>query len=1480
MALNEPSCEPDPVNQLAEAFLARYRRGERPSLTEYTDQHPELAEQIRDLFPALVVMEQFGSVAGHPETPSDSSTVPGHKIPRLLGEYRILGEVGRGGMGVVYEAVQESLGRHVALKVLAFQGLLKPTYLERFGREARAAARLHHTNIVPVFGIGEHQGIHYYAMQFIQGQSLDAVLKEVRRLRNIKDAPRPEPSPTGGGKAGRGEAGRELTVSIAHSLLTGEYEGPREDSSTPIAEWEPSAGSRSSGSSAAEGITQSTSGLDSGLASQPEAQYFRSVARLAVQIAEALDYAHKQGILHRDIKPSNLLLDTRGTVWITDFGLVKAEDSDELTSPGDIVGTVRYMAPERFQGQADPGNDIYGLGITLYELLTLHPAFEDANRARLIERVTHDEPPRPRKVDPYIPRDLETIVLKASAKEPARRYASAEDLAEDLRRFLADRPIRARRASPLEKAVRLCRRNPGIAALSGLAAVLFMLIAVGLPLAALLRMERNEALANLERAEAAEHVAQARAYRWSGKVGQRFKSLQELAAAAKFRPSLDLRNEAIACLTLTDLQLAKSWEGSGGVITFDSKLENYARSGAQGNISVRRVADDREIIPLPGIGTHAWRLQFSPDGLFLAATYHPQTEFRVWNLSRGETVLATRTFGHMDFRPDSRSVAVDDQSDGSIRVYDLSSKAEVRRLALPDGPVGHCVAFHPNGRQLAVTRATNPPSVEIYDLDTGKVMMTVPQPANAHTLTWRPDGRLLATGHDDRIYLWDPATGKEREVLRGHESRVTELAFNHQGDLLASAGWDGTLRIWDPLTGQQLLSLDGSGSRPQFSPDDHLLGCTINGSKVEIWQVATGAAVCQVFRGPLKGTATEGSDFSPDGRLLASASGDGVRLWDMTATREIAFLRIGATRSVFFHPSDGSLITSGDRGLLRWPIAAVAGSPNGAFQVGPPELLGDPGQTWEACLSPDGRKLAVALFNRGQSIVLDLGNKADIVRLGNHPNNARIAISPDGHWVATATWWGFDSATKIWDAHTGRLVMDLPTTELRGDATVAFTSDGRWLVTGNNGDYRFWQVGSWRPDRVIAMERAGFAAMAFSRDGRIMAIIKSPRHVQLCDVATGSELATFEAADPQHIYHLSFSADGSKLAVSCNHQVIQVWDLRAIRRKLAEINLDWDLPPPLVGKGTGGGEPTISPRVLTIKVDTGHLLANAGGGASPETLQNALALWSTSIALCPYHPEPYHQRGHIFQKLGQPREAMEDFTAALFWQPQNTRRQAQLFGARAEAYADLAQWQKAAADFARMFEMERQHDPFSWFEHAYLRLQIGDVQGYRQLCARMLERFGQGGNPNEIAMLAHTCVLGPDALDEESRVMELAKQRLKLNPSPSHHQFWSEHVMALAYYRAGQFDDAIAYLGVWLEANPDWEWNVLNWLVLALAHQQLNHRAEAQKWLGQVDNYIRERTLNPAEKNGRFAPPGWRWLDWLGVNLLRVEFETLHKAKN
>ena len=459
----------DPVDDLAEEFLERYRRGERPSLTEYTGKHPDLAERIRAVFPALVAMEEIGrgggQVIGHHVGPSGSMT----PTPQRLGDYLLLRRVGAGGMGIVYEAIQESLGRHVALKTLPSHQLGDVTRLERFRREARAAARLHHTHIVPVFGVGEHEGLHYYTMQFIRGHGLDAVLLEVKRLRR-------DPHPSTPTEAHDGDVS---SIVLASRLRTGRF--PANLAEPPETRTLASGAPPTNHTPAAVPFAtspSSSSGERTDLSDQPEAEYLRSVARIGVQVAEALEYAHQQGILHRDIKPSNLLLDADGEVWVTDFGLAKTRESDELTRTGDIVGTLRYMAPERFDGWSDPRSDVYALGATLYELSTLQPPFDETDRVSLIERVLHESPVPLRKLDRRIPRDLETIVLKTLAKEPGERYATARQLAEDLQRFVAGKPILARRSSAIERLWRLSKRNPLVAGAVGAIAAALVITTV------------------------------------------------------------------------------------------------------------------------------------------------------------------------------------------------------------------------------------------------------------------------------------------------------------------------------------------------------------------------------------------------------------------------------------------------------------------------------------------------------------------------------------------------------------------------------------------------------------------------------------------------------------------------------------------------------------------------------------------------------------------------------------------------------------------------------------------------------------------------------------------------------------------------------------------------------------------------------------------------------------------------------------------
>jgi serine/threonine-protein kinase len=485
------------VLELAEEFLERYRQGQRPSLKEYIDRHPHLEADIREVFPAMALMENIAL---------DDASVAGagaaHRAQRppepfqQLGDYRIIRQIGHGGMGIVYEAEQVSLGRHVALKVLPQKLLLDAKQKRRFEREAKAAARLHHTNIVAVFGVGEHDGLPYYVMQFIQGLGLDMVLDELQRLQG---AP-----PPGAPTAGEARVPhRDVAASdMARSLLTGAFQGTQDFQGAPglsapddvgAAPTEVPGSPRNDvpGGLPADSFTLSSSSVtllgQNGEAHTLNARkhtYWQSVARIGVQVADALAYAHKQGILHRDIKPSNLLLDARGTVWVTDFGLAKADDQQNLTHTGDILGTLRYMPPEAFEERSDARGDVYALGLTLYEMLALRPAFAETDRNKLIKQVTSTDPPRLDKVNRAIPRDLVTIVHKAADRDAPHRYPTAGDFAADLQRFLDDEPIHARRVSSLERLARWSRRNRGLAAALSALALLLLAAAISSSLAA------------------------------------------------------------------------------------------------------------------------------------------------------------------------------------------------------------------------------------------------------------------------------------------------------------------------------------------------------------------------------------------------------------------------------------------------------------------------------------------------------------------------------------------------------------------------------------------------------------------------------------------------------------------------------------------------------------------------------------------------------------------------------------------------------------------------------------------------------------------------------------------------------------------------------------------------------------------------------------------------------------------------------------
>ena len=494
------------LGALIDELTDRLQGGEAVDLEACVRLHPGHEGQIRGLFPALEMMAALGrrsadgGASGQPPPGGDPRLDSG-----VLGDYRIVREVGRGGMGIVFEAVQVPLGRRVALKILPLAAAVDPRHLQRFQLEAQAAAHLHHPHIVPIFAVGCDRGVHYYAMQFIDGRSLADLVAESRR--GPAEAPSADFDLAGEGPSSEGGAatpdptadadppppagppGLPSDLGVRSSCLPSPFGrgagGEGRLATGGLRNWlrrkppdrphpSPRPSPKGRGSRTLPGLTGTV-----GSSGPRGGESARSAARLGVQAAEALEHAHALGVLHRDIKPANLLVQPDGHLWVADFGLARFGADADLTRTGDILGTLRYMSPEQATARrsVDHRADIYSLGATLYELLTARPAFDGHDRQELIRRIALEDPTPPRQLDPTIPRDLETIVLKALAKEPEGRYATALELAEDLGRFLEDGPILARRPGLAERAARWSRRHR--AALTSAAAVLILAMPVG-----------------------------------------------------------------------------------------------------------------------------------------------------------------------------------------------------------------------------------------------------------------------------------------------------------------------------------------------------------------------------------------------------------------------------------------------------------------------------------------------------------------------------------------------------------------------------------------------------------------------------------------------------------------------------------------------------------------------------------------------------------------------------------------------------------------------------------------------------------------------------------------------------------------------------------------------------------------------------------------------------------------------------------------
>lgn len=1377
--------ESDDDHRLA-AALVEYQyaaeSGTPPNRAKFLARFPDLANRLDDCLNALAYVDAVVSPPPRPQSFGKEITLgPGS----IVGEFRLVREVGRGGMGVVYEAIQQTLGRRVAVKVLPVVASVDERSIQRFRHEAQAAATLQHPHIVPIYAVGRDGDIHYFAMQFIEGRSLQAYLKEWLQIspkstvtdndstRTIIDSPTKPSIVSETGLVGRPKTERISQVSTDH---------------------------------------------------------YRFVARLITQAADAIHHAHEYGIVHRDIKPGNLLVDAKNHLWVADFGLAKLPGSD-LTGTADVMGTLRYMSPEQASGRGvtlDGRADVYSLGITLYELLTRTPAFDAEDQRGLLRKVIEEDPIPLRKRDRVIPIDLETICLKAIAKEPFDRYQTAAAFRDDLQRFLDDRPIEAKPPTVAQRSRKWVKRNRLMVTVLTIATAVAAVVSIGV------LAYSNDVIGRKQRdtqnaldGEKLARIAERRmAYLRGVSLAHREWLAGDLARAESILANCpeeyrrwewhylsDLCQPELLVIPTSNIPLSINVTTDGQIFAGSSNgMDAWSLESGRSLPLPERIIEQNErglavssdgnrVVTMGTAKTplkrnlpfsrflnlyhdqtgesvnHLTLLQnpreqlrlgqqprpvtrFSPDGRLLAAAAPLESRIQLWDTETGQerAVLTsqTSTISDLAFSPDGRQLASVTRN-GTIMIWEISTGKVSKRISVKSPSNSFlCITYSPNGKSLTV--GTPEGSVQSFNTTNSTVNQTLRLDGNGIIkIDYRPDGSELALAENANNLITIRSIGRmTSHRIRGHTGPITDFVYTPDGSRIVSAGRDQTIRVFEATSPQHAKRIGYHPGMANSLTNAFAKGISINrdGSRVAIiahrtvivHDIMKGEKIAQFECDEKRFGEVHVAAFGPDGQTLCAIGVKGLAVW---------------------HIDSGMSIHEEESHLFVLPII--------------PGGVGEQRRELKGYL----RSRAITFTPSGDYYAANHSVK--------NPNVQKFSVFPNA--------------------------VPLPPLDRNVSAhALTLSDDGQTAVYSQREKKLFLFDPNGRTKQAIEIENT-VIGMNYSKNGNRLAAGVIDGSVRVYDVATGALIVRLEGADQKQMNPV-FSPDGERLALGVGldgekNGGVRIWDTETWQEMMtipftAPIE-DLAFTPDgqqLVAFDHAGDVWVLDGRSRTREQKVG------------ETAERRRYWNDTQATIAENEKQQFTAEWHINQLLkAHPGDV-------------DLERRRNLI--RAKAGVGVEDLDPEAMDkFIAGLDPSKIQLGYKLAGHF---LEMGDHENYRRVCKRLLS-FQRSTTFFAESLIIRLSLIAPNGVDDLDVIRKRWDLDVQANPDP----FAGPLIRGMIQFRQGEYANAKTSFLEGENHGPKSQSHAIAWLFLAMTEFKLGQKQEAMKWLNKADTWYGEQ---------------------------------------